>query len=199
MHSNSDDIVVCWNGRSRCIRGNVKTFSWLAERRALNKLPSPSRLAGTAHLDDSVWLRSASQGPVGLLVHLYCPPSTDELLARLPIIYGQNKPFSVPFSYHSTILQNVRAEQSAVCVVLKLKEGARAFVYLKDLFCSLETDFHGKKNRIAWFLLTMLGRFPSFGLDFISDGDVTICSGGLASRWSRCRRRRVLHYGFLVC
>jgi hypothetical protein len=156
-----DDIVVFWEmDESFYTRGNQDFLSWLAERRALDKLPFSVVLLGPHTGRRRLELRSAAQGPVGLLVRRCVLPSTDELLANFADNLWTKQSFSVPFSpaILSTITQSYREQnKSAVYVMLKLKEAlAHSFISRGSFRTCIAggNDFlREERSRIAWFLL----------------------------------------------
>jgi hypothetical protein len=156
-----DDIVVFWEmDESFYTRDNQDFLSWLAERRALDKLPFAVVLLGPHVGRRRLELRSATQGPVGLLVRRCVLASTDDLLAKFADNLWTKQAFSVPFSpaILSTITQSYREQnKSAVFVMLKLKEAlAHSFIPRGSFRTCISTGkaFLGEeRKRIAWFLL----------------------------------------------
>jgi hypothetical protein len=156
-----DDIVVFWEmDESFYTRGNQDFLTWLAERRALDKLPFSVVLLGPHVGRRRVELRSASQGPVGLMVRRCVLPSTDELLAKFADNLWTKQAFSVPFSpaILSAITQSYQEQnKSAVYVMLKIKEAlAHSFIPRGSFRTCIAggNDFlREERSRIAWFLL----------------------------------------------
>jgi hypothetical protein len=156
-----DDIVVFWEmDESFYTRGNQDFLTWLAERRALDKLPFSVVLLGPHVGRRRLELRSASQGPVGLMVRRCVLPSTDELLAKFADNLWTKQVFSVPFSptILSTITQSYREQnKSAVYVMLKLKEAlAHSFIprgSFRTCIAGGKDFLREERSRIAWFLL----------------------------------------------
>jgi hypothetical protein len=125
-------------------RDNQDFLSWLAERRALDTLPFVVLLLGPHVGRRRLELRSATQGPVGLLVRRCVLASTDELLAKFADNLWTRQAFSVRFSPAtlSTITRSYREQsKSAVYVMLKLKDAlAHSFIprgSFGGLSCSL--------------------------------------------------------------
>jgi hypothetical protein len=156
-----DDIVVFWEmDESFYTRSNQDFLSWLAERRALDKLPFSVVLLGPHVGRRRLELRSATQGPVGLLVRRCVLASTDEVLARFADNLWTKQAFSVAFSpaIMSTITQSYREQnKSAVYVMLKLKEAlAHSFIprgSFRTCIAGGKDFLWEERSRIAWFLL----------------------------------------------
>jgi hypothetical protein len=156
-----DDIIVFWEmDESFYSRDNQDFLSWLAERRALDKLPFAVVLLGPHVGRRRLELRSATQGPVGLLVRRCVLASTDELLAKFADNLWTQQAFSVPFSpaILSTITQSYREQnKSAVYVMLKLKEVlAHSFIprgSFRTCIAAGKGFLGEERKRIAWFLL----------------------------------------------
>jgi hypothetical protein len=155
-----DDIVIFWEmDESFYTPDNQDFLSWVAERRALDKLPFSVVLLGPHVGRRRLELRSATQGPVGLLVRRCVLASTDEMLAKFADNLWAKQAFSVPLSpaVLSTITQSYRAQnQSAVHAILKFKEALAHSFIPRGSFrtCIAGGDFlWEERSRIAWFLL----------------------------------------------
>jgi len=160
-----DDILIYLEVEDSFYGSDLQDFvGWLAERRAIQGLPFVLILLGPHVGCRKIELRSATQGPVGLIVRQCVLPSTKELLdvfwERIWLKQGCPIPFSADTL--DLITESFQEQhKSVIQVVIELKKVLAHHFVPQGSFLPATTNkriLPHEQRRVAWFLLNSEAR-----------------------------------------